>query len=182
MDLTRELPPLEGIFPLPLEDPGDRHLEILDGIELSPDPRVARLQRRIALVAERCLAMEAKRPPQDEPTTACPDCQDAGWILVPCRGQSSDRKRPCSACASWKDHRVLRACLTCDQGRTNEAGIWFRRIARRDRRGKPSVDELRVKAFDRAMLKIGPPACVTIRAELDRMLAGESERQPEEPR
>lgn len=171
---------LEGL-PLPLEDPaGDAHLEILEGIELSSDPSVARMQRRIAAAAEKCLAMEATKPESEQITFACADCLGQGWIYVPCGGRSSDGKRRCNECSWRHDHQVLRACMSCDLGIVHEAGIWFRRICRHDRRGKPVVDESKLPAFDRAMLRHGPNGA-KVKAELDRMIAGESERGAEHP-
>lgn len=168
-----------SVMPFPLQDPGDKPLEVLDGVTLSPDPAVARIQRRIAGAAQKFLDLEAKRPPAEQLTFSCIDCLGVGWVYVPCSGRSSDWRSRCTECAIRHDHLVLRACLCGELGIAHEAGIWFRRLCRKDRRGKAVVDESKLPAFERAMERKRFHAA-QIKAALDRMIAGDSGRGEEE--
>lgn len=138
-------PPIAG------EHDGARH-EI-------PETVAAGLLRRIEARIRR---RETEGERFEEPLYDCADCHaskkfEGGWIIVPCM----DSDCLCSKVKSWHGqdgHQVARACLTCERGIDREAGIWFRTLYRRDRKGKPEIVESQVKRYERAMLQLGPAA------------------------
>lgn len=111
----------------------------------------SRLMQRIEAVAAKRLAAMA---PGDEPTFACQDCTDHGWIIVPC----ANTEGKCVECFIRNDHEVARACLSCEKGIMREAGIWFRSLYTHDRRGKLVLNEVRLGKFQRALLQMGGSA------------------------
>lgn len=121
--------------------------------------------RRVEALAQRRLSAMA---PQDEPTFACVDCLDHGWIMVPCLNQ----RGKCVECAIRNDHEVARACWSCDPGISREAGLWYRFLYASDRRGNPVLIETRTAAYERAMAQMGD-AGKRVRLALDSIIERE---------
>lgn len=139
----------------------------------TPRNAAPELLRRIQAVFDR---IAVAFPDLSEPTFKCPDCLDRGWIMVPC----VDPKCLCARIDGWagpEGHQLARACLSCETGVMREAGIWFRFLYQRDKKGKPELVGYRVREYEQAMFKLGG-AAKRVQLALDSILDREKGGRP----
>lgn len=147
----------------------------------APGPIEARsLIRRLEAAAARSISIG----PGEEAlgTWACAECEDTGWVMVPCRGWTWSielRRRACSECMTRQDgdrHMVATDCLggsNCVIGIERIAGRWVARVYRPNQRGKRHMDELQLERFKAYLGDVHPVAADRIRVAFDRILTRE---------